>query len=518
MATNIPNKGKIPSIPSPAMPLTNAKNTYALTLANIGKKPKAPITPATNTHSLVTSNVMGNKAPAPSQSSATPPIPAPKQAFVNNMTSSSPDSASSDLSGLLPNLQKLRDQLGSYQGGSAPASTPSTPTTPAVDPYEKTRSAMESYINSLKPTSEENDLQRRLDNLRESTRAGVARQEEDAIPMSFITGRQATIENRGKEMTSPLEAELARFAGNRTAMSEAEKARFEFEQSLGSEANANARDDAAIAREEARYNQGTLQKSGDDIIRVLPDGTSEVVYKGTPEVETQVVQSGGRNVLINSKTGAVIANLGATEGALTRANSGSSSSYGGASGLSETAQNILAQINRGADINELIKGNSIESQRLRNEVIRGLNAQGGYADKDNLIIEEGKALVDEMLKNKAYRDLGGLSTRLGFQFGEGYGDATAQANQLTSILSRDNLGLLKGAMSDADLAFIKSMSSGFEGEGMRSETYIKNRLETIQTKLEKRLSGTSFGNSNPTQGADVSSMSDEELERIANGG
>lgn len=191
--------------------------------------------------------------------------------------------------------------------------TPTSPTTrnvtPPKDYYEKSRTAMDDYIRSLSPSDAENDVTRRRDNLYQSTRSGVNRQEESAIPMNFITGRQRVIEDRGREAVAPLESELARLTTQRTALSAGKKDRATFEKNLGDEMKA---DD--------RYAQGTLQTLGNDVVRLRPDGSQEVVYKGTPEVKTQIVQSGGKNVLINSATGAVMADLGATEGALGRAN------------------------------------------------------------------------------------------------------------------------------------------------------------------------------------------------------
>jgi len=236
--------------------------------------------------------------------------------------STAPNSAPQpNFSSLMPGLKGLSDALGTYK--NAPQSTPQPK--PETDYYGKSRSAMDAYIKSLQPSAEENDVQRRRDNIYASTRSGISRQEEDAIPMNFITGRQKVIENRGREAAVPLEQELARLTGNRTAQSAGEKARYEFEQKIGSEMKADERYNSQITREENRFNQGTLQTLGDDLVRIRPDGSQEVVYKGSPNVKTQIVQSGGKNLLINSATGELLSDLGATEGALSRANSNANS-------------------------------------------------------------------------------------------------------------------------------------------------------------------------------------------------
>jgi len=165
---------------------------------------------------------------------------------------------------------------------------------------------------------------------------------------------------------------------------------------------------------------------------------------------------------------------------------------GGGSGgsgfnVSDAARNIIEQINLGANLDDLIKGNSNAAQSLRNEVLAGLNQQGGLTTRARELFQEAKNAVDSLLTQGGYQALGGYSSRLGGQYTTAYGDAQARAQQLEAILARDNLGLLKGAMSDKDLAFIQSMSSGFKGEGIQSEEFIKGRLEEIQTKLSNKL-------------------------------
>ena len=248
------------------------------------------------------------KAPAPRKddfnmgvpSSATSTVPTPKATFTGGGAASGTGLGAIQMGVEMPQMP-------------ASPTSPTSPTTrnvtPPKDYYEKSRTAMDDYMRSLSPSDAENDVTRRRDNLYESTRSGVNRQEESAIPMNFITGRQRVIEDRGREAVAPLESELARLTTQRTALSAGKKERATFEKNLGDEMKA---DD--------RYAQGTLQTLGNDVVRLRPDGSQEVVYKGTPEVKTQIVQSGGKNVLINSATGAVMADLGATEGELGRAN------------------------------------------------------------------------------------------------------------------------------------------------------------------------------------------------------
>ncbi|AXF76611.1 DNA transfer protein [Erwinia tracheiphila] len=86
---------------------------------------------------------------------------------------------------------------------------------------------------------------------------------------------------------------------------------------------------------------------------------------------------------------------------------------------------------------------------------------------------------------------GSLQSRIP-KFEGGSVDLINKAQQLQSMLTAGNLGLLKGSMSDKDLAFLKSMSSGLNvgDNGIRgSYSATKSRLEQIAGKLEAGLNG-----------------------------
>jgi len=181
---------------------------------------------------------------------------------------------------------------------------------------------------------------------------------------------------------------------------------------------------------------------------------------------------------------------------------------GSASNLSPAAQNILKIINSGGgDVETLIKGSGKEAQALRNEVYAGLAEQGGRSANVYALMTDAQDIVNDMMTNKDYKPLGGYSSTWVGNWSTDYGDASAKAQQLGAILARDNLGLLKGAMSDKDMEFIKSMSTGFEGLGTQSEKYIKERLETIQTKLADKLKDAPASMGGPS----VSSSTSKDL-------
>jgi hypothetical protein len=214
--------------------------------------------------------------------------------------------------------------------------------------------------------------------------------------------------------------------------------------------------------------------------------TIETLDLGLPVGYSKTIDAGNRILAIPDNWDGDPSNLVTINKGLTPTQQVSGADEGGVN-ISDAAQNIIEQINLGASIDDLVKGTSNAAQKLRNEVLAGLNAQGGLSEKSFSVLEDGKDVVDAMLNSKAYKALGGYSSILGGQFSTSYGDAMAQASQLQAILARDNLGLLKGAMSDKDLAFIQAMSSGFEGQGVQSEGFIKERFESIQKSLAKKL-------------------------------
>lgn len=184
-----------------------------------------------------------------------------------------------------------------------------------------------------------------------------------------------------------------------------------------------------------------------------------------------------------SSDGTLIASKGKTYAPSSGGGSGYSS--GGGTPVSSAAQNILDIMNKnGGTVDDYVKG-SIASQDLRNEIYSALSNQGGSTDKNVGLITEGKAVIDDMINKSDWKKFG-YSSVLGGKFTTGYGDMKQRASQISAILARDNLGLLKGAMSDKDLAFIQSMSGGVS-EGTISETYAKERMESIQTKLKDKI-------------------------------
>jgi hypothetical protein len=164
----------------------------------------------------------------------------------------------------------------------------------------------------------------------------------------------------------------------------------------------------------------------------------------------------------------------------------------GTTGISPKAEAYLDMINKGTLNFEDLKANSNINSALRDEVAMAISQQGGNTDFKVNKIKEAKDVVDLMLGSKDYKQFG-YSSKLGGQFTTGYGDMIGRARQLADMVTADNLGLLKGPMSDRDIIFVRNLSGGnLEFEGVTiSEAEAERRMKEIQTKLNKKL--TDFG-------------------------
>ncbi len=159
--------------------------------------------------------------------------------------------------------------------------------------------------------------------------------------------------------------------------------------------------------------------------------------------------------------------------------------------ISPAAQNIINLMNQnGGTVDDYVKGSSKDAQALRNQVYAALTGQGGKTESAVTLLKEAKILVDQMKANEDWKQAG-YSANFGGQFSTAFGDSKARANTINAILARDNLGLLKGAMSDKDLEFLKAMSSGFSDSTV-SEKYAKDTIDRIATKIDKKINATVF--------------------------
>lgn len=194
---------------------------------------------------------------------------------------------------------------------------------------------------------------------------------------------------------------------------------------------------------------------------------------------------------------------------------GYGSSISSASGLSVSpaAQSYIDRYNSGSatldDIMKSIPG--VGGQALRDEISMAIAAQKGtLPDFAKNKITEAQGLINELLL-----DSKGKRSAVGSSFGKLIGDGSrglqgkrvgfeTKARQLAGILTLDNLGVLKGPLSDADREFIQVVSSG-QNLNM-SEADFDANLRRVLAKLDVKLGGStgSVGISSSNQLRDAS--------------
>jgi len=95
---------------------------------------------------------------------------------------------------------------------------PTPPVAPPVSPEQQAVTDAESAYKTAGVLSpEETATQKSLDTLQESFKTGFQNTEDQAIPMGFIRGQQASQEKRALNLAEPLQAKLARLQAQRTS-------------------------------------------------------------------------------------------------------------------------------------------------------------------------------------------------------------------------------------------------------------------------------------------------------------
>ncbi len=120
--------------------------------------------------------------------------------------------------------------------------------------------------------------------------------------------------------------------------------------------------------------------------------------------------------------------------------------------------------------------------------------QGGFVGAGGRPIEDKQAYITQDIKDIAERllsaDLSDVSGTGGdvinpFSYSDANQDLKNDFLQLKNLLTKDNLGILKGSISDADMAFLSRMSSGLN---MDEEGYVKGNEKAIKRQLGNIIS------------------------------
>lgn len=157
---------------------------------------------------------------------ATPAKPAPSPARASYVQSQMPAAPANPTQN--PNFPT---QTGAFD--NAPAGTPVS-TTPATkpDPTSGYRSAFDEYISSLKPSAEETSARENLNNITLQSKKDYEKALQTGDTQGFATGEAARVNRNNSFATEAAANVLDSYTNNRNAMTEAQKARMDFEKTL----------------------------------------------------------------------------------------------------------------------------------------------------------------------------------------------------------------------------------------------------------------------------------------------
>lgn len=139
----------------------------------------------------------------------------------------------------------------SYTSGGQPTAQPAAPATLAqvnstitptaeTDPMAPFKSAYQSYIQSLAPSAEVNDAHKKYSDFIASRDSGLQAINDKVIPMNFITGQKASLNNQAEITANRLQDDITNANANQTSLQNAAKAKSDFESSLLTDKNTKA--------------------------------------------------------------------------------------------------------------------------------------------------------------------------------------------------------------------------------------------------------------------------------------
>lgn len=226
---------------------------------------------------------LGGGPVTPASPSATSPVkPSPaKQEYIQNLTQTSPQTNAM----YNPNANYFATENQPTSQGTQTQ----MPQAPAADPRKSYTDAFASYIRSLMPTSEETAAQERLNQLRTQNRLDYEKALQSGETLGYATGLAGEQARTAAIMEGGAAESLQALTGRRQALTEAEKARLEFEKSIMPETP----EGFTLGKDQVRYDA-----AGNPI--AFGGGTTPTIRGGyvagaNPEVDAYVkmVQGGG---------------------------------------------------------------------------------------------------------------------------------------------------------------------------------------------------------------------------------
>ena len=215
-------------------------------------------------------------------------------------------------SGASGTVEQLQALGGSQAPQQAAPPTLSVSPTPSAQPTQQQpiskSQELKDFIATLAKSQQERELEERLNATLSGGEQSINQIRNQPIAQNFITGQAAAVERQTQQQATGLQRELERLSGQRGEQSEQQRFLLDLMQQERTGEESSRRFD--IGQQNVQTEQQLEQSKFDESKRQF--GIKE------QSVDTQIVQAGGRSVLINSQTGEEIRDLGATEGALAR--------------------------------------------------------------------------------------------------------------------------------------------------------------------------------------------------------
>lgn len=335
----------------------------------------------------------------------------------------------------IPQITQDSGQGGAYSSSSSSSS--STPTAPNPETLKAIQLAEDAYKKSMLISPDELSTQGDIDNLIESTKSAFRGTSGQTIPLEFITGQLKAIEQRATGLAEPLERKLARLQAARTSSMESSKFALERADKAYANESASAKD-ARLESESARRFGIT---TGMDQSRLNEDARqADLNYKLSQQKFDEDKRQFGQEYALKLRNQALEEQKATASGAT------SAGGVGGATGVSELKTSALSSAQ--ALLQKFLSGTGTSA--VGTSRIFGLQNIPGTAPKD-------------------------------FQ---------VQFDNLKSLLSLDNVKLLKGqgAVSDAERRLLEQASSKLDLA--QSEPEFKSALESIVTALQGSTGNT----------------------------
>lgn len=413
----------------------------------------------------------------------------------------------------IQNQQNLAQQGGANvtKGGLAPA-------TRALQTQARQNlltNAIAQYSNNASLAASQGDLSSALDFVDRAIQAEflpkeqqLAREEANLKKLQASGLLTSAQEKRAEARQAQIDAEKAKTAE--------EKSNKTFIRDLMLKAQIAGADSLTLkAIESARTPEEAIRNAGN-------------IFQETPKLDTQVVKlDDGSTVLLDTQTGKIIKNLGGAKD-IVPGSSVVTTTQGQTIPISPDAQQWVDAINNGSvSLDEALTkiGSTKASLGLKNEIIAGINAQGGQTETKLTQMKQNVDLIDEILKGDSEYFGASIAPRsiFGFKVNPYYNSFKAKVDNLVASLTVDNLGLLKGPMSDKDIEFVKQLSSGLD-IGMDEKT-AKERLQKIKDRLQEKVDkATPTANTgvlrspDGTQEVSTSDLTPQELQEARNAG